>query len=904
MAFPSGLAEPTYISETDVRSGVFESTEESDEPMSLTSWILDRITSRRGKRRSDSDLLRKQEVQLYLRRLEDRRVLSVTAIEDAYFVDEMDLSFSTSPQAGVLSNDVHSAGGPLFAQGGTFATAQGGTVSLNADGSFDYFSPFAPGTIFVDQFTYAASDGTSSSPTTVKLFVGEVPIDFTQPTMIPVFSVETLSPDDVVQVNLDSPRGSLTLLDTTNISFDSGANGGGEFIISGTARDINKALDQLKYTPPSFYSGVDEVVFDYKVIQGSPGGGTEIVPLVSTTATRTLFAVDDAYFVDPSLSSFSVSGEADLLANDFSTEEESFFFMVTDSVTTKLGGTVDVNFSGSFTYTPPNLPGSFVDSFVYTISNEIDFTSAIATLYVGEVPVQEDVSERLPIFSVEPLTPFDAATVELTSARGASLTLLNTAGIVFEAGANGQGSFKISGNVLAVNAALDSLVYTSPFNYSGPDTLTFWYEIFSEQEQQLLRGGTLGIQGAIQDVPIKVEPIADPPLLFVAPNPVQYSTGQFAPVDIDVLLTDVDGSEIPGFIILSSVPAGVVPNVGQPAAGNPGTFLILPSELAGLSFLVDAGAPQNFTIVVTATSIETTNVRGAFGGPGGPLLPSSPSEPRFAFTSQTLSFVRLTAPAPPPESIFPFGPLSPPPGPPRHPGPKPFAGVVAVNQLPQNNNPVTTIIVFADGPSPINNDSAPLEEQKNEQDARAFDRAGIYVRKIGGEGPGQFARLPEELSDNYSRFMEFLRKLPNGDYVVYFKRGGQSHEQAAARQVVVKVRVVNHRLNPDPGEFKPAGEVAEPPKDPNMHPVATENPETDESADALDWVQPNDVDVSLIPGDEGIENDKDETPPISAAAWVAAVAGWKFRIHRQSRTARVDRRMERFSKRRHRLHAH
>ena len=75
---------------------------ESDNTMSLTSWILDRFSKRRTKR---AEPRRNDDVVLYLRRMEDRRVLSVTAVEDAYFVDEFSSSLVTSAQLGVLGND-------------------------------------------------------------------------------------------------------------------------------------------------------------------------------------------------------------------------------------------------------------------------------------------------------------------------------------------------------------------------------------------------------------------------------------------------------------------------------------------------------------------------------------------------------------------------------------------------------------------------------------------------------------------------------------------------------------------------------------------------------------------------------------------------------------------------------
>lgn len=824
--------------------------------------------------------------------MEDRRVLSVIAFEDAYFVDAFSSSFF-SQQLGVLSNDFDSGGGTVFTQGGTISTDQGGIVEMNSDGSFQYFSPFSSFSVFVDQFTYIASNGSETSPTTtVTIFGGEIPIPFDQPTLIPVLGVEGAS-DGLAEVNLSSSvGGSLTILDPEDITFVSSENGDAEISFTGTPEDINLGLDTLEYTPPMGFSGFDDLSFDYTILLGGQGGGSQIVTLfVESTGgvSQGVVAVDDEYYVDPAQSTFFASPEAGLLSNDFSTEPESFLFAISEMKSTELGGFVEINFDGSFIYTPPDLPaGEFIDSFTYTVSNELEFASAVATLYVGEVPVPEDVNVRLPLFTVEFLSPQEFVTVQLTSVQGASLTLFNTSGILFESGNNGDSSITFSGLVHDVNFALDSLDYRPPFNFSGDDTLIFEYLAQPSNGNPVM---------VVKAVSIYVQPIADPPGLSIAPKPVEYLPGVFTPVQIDVTLFDLDGSEIPGFVILESVPQGVIPSVGQQSPIDPQTYFILPGQLDDLAFFVDFAAPESFVINVLATSIERTDEPGEFGGPGGPLLPSEPFEPRFAVAGQTLGFARLpppeTPPPPPsapPEGVFLLGPLSPPPGPPLgkpggpKDGSKPVAGVIEFESDSGGDTGGTTVIVSGDGPADFTNDAVTEQQQTTEEDGRSFERSGIYVRKLGGEGLSQIARLPEDLSEDYARFMAFLRTLPNGDYVVYFKRSGQSHEQAAVRQVVVKVRVVNHRLNPDPGEFKPAGEVAEPPKDPNAHPVATEHPESDERAELLP-VLPLETPPPPIP--------ETAWTPISASAWLAAITGWKLGTRRD---CRVDQMMESFAR--------
>lgn len=73
---------------------------------------------------------------------------------------------------GVLANDTDAENHSLsVAAPGSYTTANGGTVTLNADGSFTYLSP--AGFTGTDSFDYAASDGSLASATvTVQVSVG------------------------------------------------------------------------------------------------------------------------------------------------------------------------------------------------------------------------------------------------------------------------------------------------------------------------------------------------------------------------------------------------------------------------------------------------------------------------------------------------------------------------------------------------------------------------------------------------------------------------------------------------------------------------------------------------------------------------------------------------------------
>ena len=73
------------------------------------------------------------------------------------------------PAPGVLANDTDGENDALQAVAGTFPTTAGGTVTINADGSFSYLS--APGFTGTDTFDYTVTDGAAADTGTVTMTV-------------------------------------------------------------------------------------------------------------------------------------------------------------------------------------------------------------------------------------------------------------------------------------------------------------------------------------------------------------------------------------------------------------------------------------------------------------------------------------------------------------------------------------------------------------------------------------------------------------------------------------------------------------------------------------------------------------------------------------------------------------
>ncbi len=148
---------------------------------------------------------------------------------------------------GVLANDSDADGNPLTAA--LVADATNGTVTIRADGSFDY----EPDAEFsgADAFTYQVSDGVASDTATVTLTV-------------------TATNDDPIARNDTATTSYATPIVIDVLANDSDADGDNLSVIAvappsrGTASIVS---DRIRYTPPAGFSG--STTFLYTVSDGA-----------------------------------------------------------------------------------------------------------------------------------------------------------------------------------------------------------------------------------------------------------------------------------------------------------------------------------------------------------------------------------------------------------------------------------------------------------------------------------------------------------------------------------------------------------------------------------------------------------------------------------------------------------
>jgi hypothetical protein len=398
---------------------------------------------------------------LYVRRLEDRRVLNGEPVANPDSFDVAEDGSLSIPATGVLANDTGT--GTMTAV--KVSNPANGVLTLNADGSFDY----TPNDDFfgTDSFTYEVVDdqGTSLAPATVTLNVTEVNdapdalddagFDTDEDTPL------TLDPSQLLSNDSAGPGETGQTLSITSVSATS-TEGGTVAIVAG----------QVVYTPPPGFSGADS--FTYTITDdGTTNGQPD--PLGDTaTVTVQVNAVNDPPTAGPDNVTTAEDtpltfAASDLLVNDGpGAPEESAQNLSVAAVSgaSAQGGTVAI-VAGQITYTPPtNFVG--VDTFTYTLEDDGSPTGQTqGTVTVTVTEVNDD-----PVALQDDYT---TAEDTLLTFNGVDLLLNDEAGPANE---NGQVLELIGVDATSAAGGTITFVggivtYTPPEDFFGVDTFVY-----------------------------------------------------------------------------------------------------------------------------------------------------------------------------------------------------------------------------------------------------------------------------------------------------------------------------------------------------------------------------------------------------------------------------------------------
>ena len=199
------------------------------------------------------------------------------AANDNYNILE-NTSLNIDSAAGVLSNDSDADGDNLTVSNFDNNSTEGGSVSVNNDGSFSY----TPATDFtgIDSFNYTVDDGNGGTDTAT------VTIEVTSDNISPEAANDNYNILENTSLNIDSAAGVLSNdsdADGDNLTvsnFDNNSTEGGSVSVNNDG--------SFSYTPATDFTGIDS--FNYTVDDGN--GGTD-------TATVTVEVTADSDPNDP-----------------------------------------------------------------------------------------------------------------------------------------------------------------------------------------------------------------------------------------------------------------------------------------------------------------------------------------------------------------------------------------------------------------------------------------------------------------------------------------------------------------------------------------------------------------------------------------------------------------------------
>lgn len=448
-----------------------------------------------------------------------------------------DDDFTTTENAAingsVLTNDsdpdgdpisVSAVGGSSAGVGSAVAGSNGGTFTINADGTYAFnpgtsFDNLAAGQTRTTAVTYTISDGQGGASTATVT----VTVTGQNDTPIAVNDSFTTNEDTAVTFNVlandtDVDGGTLTVtaINGTEISI------GNPVTVTGGLVSLN-ANGSLTFTPNANYNGT--LNFTYTVADGQGGATTATVNGTVNAVQDPPVAIDDTFTTpEDTAITFDVRG------NDFDVDGDTLTVTQINGLAISsggsvgvTGGTVTLNADGTLTFAPgANYNGN--PSFTYTIS---DGKGGTATATVsGTVTPEQDA----PIATGDTfITAEDTATTISVLANdsdpdGDALTITQIDGTAIVTGA----TVSVTGGTVTLNAN-GTLTFSPAANYNGSTSFTYTISDGSGGSATATVNGTVT---AVNDAPVAVND--------------SFTTLEDTPITLDVRGndSDVDGDTL------------------------------------------------------------------------------------------------------------------------------------------------------------------------------------------------------------------------------------------------------------------------------------------------------------------------------------------------------------------------
>jgi hypothetical protein len=310
-------------------------------------------------------------------------------------------------------------------------------------------------------------------------------------------------------LTLSVAHGTITLASATGLSFTTGMNGSDSFTVTGSAANLNAALNGLTYKHSATHVESDSMSLSDSDPGDSLSAAATAVFTVTTLSAPAIVAPPSGTLDQNRSLVFSTSnGNAISFKGGTAGSGSNSLTLsvahgtITLASTTGLSFTTGMNGSDSFTvtgtvanlnaalsgmvYTPTrNFSGS--DSLAVKVSDPNGYALTNVALRVnviaptltaptiGTVPLNGTLTfykRAIKIADVNAST--DIEQVVLRATRG-NLRLGSTTGITFVSGANNSPSMTISGTLTSLNALLNGLKFTPTTDFYGSGTISIKY---------------------------------------------------------------------------------------------------------------------------------------------------------------------------------------------------------------------------------------------------------------------------------------------------------------------------------------------------------------------------------------------------------------------------------------------
>jgi large repetitive protein len=468
-------------------------------------------------------------------------------------------------------------------------SATAGTVVLNPDGTVDYtpgpgFEHLGPGESATDTFTYTIDDGSGATDTaTVTVTVnglndGPDAVDDSA-------TVDENSTVNITVLSNDTDPDANDSLTVTGVDD------------SGTAGSVTPNLDgTVTYDPgPSFqHLGPNETAtdtFTYTITDNHGATDMATVTITVTGSNDAPVAIDDSATTGEDEPLVVTTGT--LLGNDYDPDANDTIDVT--AVSGAINGTVSLDtISGEVTFIPAT-GFSGTASFEYTITDSHGATdTATVTITIDPEADDPDLSVSDATGDEDTAIALDVSAALTDTDGSESLSDITISGV--PTGASLSAGTDQGGGVFVLTAAETAgLTITPPADSDVDFALTV-----SVTSTEAENGDTATTTGTLN---VTVVAVADVPTLSTA----DATTDEDTPValDIESMLTDVDGSEVLSPITIAGVPTGASLNMGTDQGG--GVWTVDAADLASLEITPAAHSDADFTLTVEVTSTEQEN---------------------------------------------------------------------------------------------------------------------------------------------------------------------------------------------------------------------------------------------------------------------------------------------------------